>query len=287
MKIAYAALLGLLGTASPAFAADPLPPVAAPAEHSAAADTAKIRLHHLNRLTERLTTPAETLHAHCRFESDIATKPPAKKVVLTFDDGPEPGQTELILEALAKYDIPGTFFLIGSKAAEHPELVEKIQASGRHVIGNHSWTHPNFHEIPVADQASEISRTDALLAARTGQRKLFRYPYGNSSCESNAQLHSDGYAIVGWHIDSCDWAFDKNGSIEAKEAISCGVLAQNRDNFVEHVLSSVRAHDGGIVLMHEIHPKTIRQLAEIIEKIHADGFAFTAITDPDFQPSLR
>lgn len=256
-------------------------------DHSHEADTAKIRLHHLNRLNEKLQATPETIKERCRYESDIATKPPAKKVALTFDDGPEPGQTEFILEVLARHHIPATFFLIGRKAEEHPDLVEKIRASGFHAVGNHSWSHPNFHDIPVDQQSAEIRKTDGLLAKALSPRKLFRYPYGNSSCEANSLLHDDGYALAGWHVDSCDWAFDKTGSVDAKEALSCGVLPQNRDNFVEHLVSSVRAHNGGIVLLHEIHPKTLRQLNDVIDRIKAEGFTFTAITDPDYQSSLR
>jgi len=116
---------------------------------------------------------------------------------------------------------------------------------------------------------------------------LFRYPYGNSSCETNQPLHSRGYRIVGWHVDSCDRAFDKAGSVDAKEALSCGVLAQNRSNYVDHVVSTVRAHNGGIVLMHEIHPNTIKKLEEIIVRLKQEGFIFGSIEDPDISPSLR
>jgi len=254
--------------------------------HSLEAETAAIRKHHLSRLNERLAIDPLVLHQTCRYESEISTAPPSKRVVLSFDDGPDPHQTEYILEILKKHDIGGTFFLIGEKAKLHPTLVAKIQEGGRHTIGNHSWDHPNFHEISVDQQASEVLRYEEEPA--TGPVKLlFRYPYGNSSCETNALLHSRGYRIVGWHVDSCDWAFDKSGSVDAKEAFACGVLAQNKNNYIEHVVSSVRAHNGGVVLMHEIHPNTIRMLEEIIVRLKQDGFVFGTIEDVNFAPSLR
>ena len=254
--------------------------------HSLEEETATIRKHHLKRLDNRLNVEAAVLHQTCKYESEISTVPPARRVVLSFDDGPDPVQTEYILEILKKHNIGGTFFLIGEKAKSHPALVDKILADGHHTIGNHSWDHPNFHDITPAQQAEEVLKFQE--APSVGPSKLlFRYPYGNSSCDTNDLLHGRGYRIVGWHVDSCDWAFDKAGSVDAREALSCGVLAQNRDNFVEHVVSTVRAHKGGIVLMHEIHPNTIKKLDEIIVRLKEEGFVFGSIEDMDFVPSLR
>lgn len=249
-------------------------------------ESAKIRELHLKRLDDRLNIDPKILEEHCRYESDISTAPPAKRVVLTFDDGPEPGQTELILDTLKKYNIHAAFFMIGIKMQSHPELVEKVQAAGNLVIGNHSWSHPSFHDISAPEQVVEIAKAEEVFKGRLTP-KLFRYPYGNSSCEANDYLHTHGYRIVGWHVDSCDWAYEKTGEVDVKEALSCGVLPQYRGDFVGHVVSAVRAHNGGIVLMHEIHPNTLKKLDEIIAALLADGFVFAAIDDPDFQSSLR
>jgi peptidoglycan/xylan/chitin deacetylase (PgdA/CDA1 family) len=256
-----------------------------PAGHSLETEAATIRQHHLNRLHERLTTDPGVLKEFCRYESEISTHPPAKKVVLTFDDGPQPGQTEFILATLKKYGIRAAFFLIGKKAHQYPDLVADIRAAGHHIAGSHSWDHPNFHDISVSDQAGEVLQNEALLADQGF--KLFRYPYGNSTCDTNALLHARGYRIVGWHIDSCDWAFDRDGSVDAKEALSCGVLAQNRADYVGHVVSAVRGHNGGIILFHEIHPNTLKRLEDIIRQLLQEGFVFGAIDDADFASSLR
>lgn len=254
--------------------------------HSHEEETAKIRKHHLKRLDDRLTIEPEILKQGCKYESDISTKPPVKRVALTFDDGPEPGQTEFILEVLKKHNITAAFFMIGQKAHEHPELVEKVRAANHQIIGNHSWNHPNFHDISTSAQADQVLRTELALA-KDLDPKLFRYPYGNSSCETNKLVRARGYKIVGWHIDSCDWAFDKTGSVDIKEAISCGVLSQYHHDYVGHVVSVARARNGGIILMHEIHPNTIKKLDEIIMQLQAEGFTFGSILDEDFQQSLR
>jgi peptidoglycan-N-acetylglucosamine deacetylase len=254
--------------------------------HSREEETASIRKHHLKRLNDRLTIEPRILQQNCKYESDIQTRPPKKRVALTFDDGPEPGQTEHILEVLKKYDISAAFFMIGQKVQQHPELVAKVREAGHQIIGNHSWDHPNFHDIGAKEQAEEVLRNESLLA-KDLQPKLFRYPYGNSTCETNELVRSRGYKIVGWHIDSCDWAFEKTGSVDIKEAISCGVLPHDYNDYVGHVISATRARNGGIILMHEIHPNTIKKLEEIITLLQAEGFSFGTILEDDFQQSMR
>ncbi|WP_319239268.1 polysaccharide deacetylase family protein [uncultured Propionivibrio sp.] len=285
--VAALAFWALLACAAlPSLAAPPDASTTAAPRHTREEETAVIREHHFRRLDTRLATEPAILRQTCRYESEISTPPPPGRVALSFDDGPEPGQTDYILDILARQGISGTFFLIGEKSSAHPELTARILASGKHTVGNHSWSHPNFHAIPPEQQREEILRYEEP-ASPGPVKRLFRYPYGNSSCEANELLHARGYRIVGWHIDSCDWAFDRNGSIDPKEAISCGVLAQNRHNYVEHVVSTVRAHRGGIVLMHEIHPNTLARLEEIIVRLKEEGFLFGAIEDPEFLPSLR
>jgi peptidoglycan/xylan/chitin deacetylase (PgdA/CDA1 family) len=246
-----------------------------------------IRDHHLNRLNDKLNVEPAVLEQSCRYESEISTAPPPMRVALTFDDGPSPEGTELILALLKKYNIPAAFFMIGEKVKKYPELVAKVRAANQQVIGNHSWDHPNFHDISVGQQSSEVLRDEQEIPEELAVARFFRYPYGNASCATNELVHARGYKIVGWHIDSCDWAFDKTGSVDAREAISCGVLPQYRSDYVGHVVSAARARKGGIILMHEIHPNTLKKLEQIIVAMQAEGFVFGAVTDADFQSSLR
>jgi peptidoglycan/xylan/chitin deacetylase (PgdA/CDA1 family) len=255
-------------------------------QHSREEETANIRKHHLKRLNDRLTIEPKILQQSCKYESDIQTRPPKKRVAFTFDDGPEPGQTEHILAILKKYDISAAFFMIGQKVQQHPELVAEVRESGHQIIGNHSWDHPNFHDISAAEQTEQVLQNETILIKEL-QPKLFRYPYGNSTCETNEYVRARGYKIVGWHIDSCDWAFEKTGSVDIKEAISCGVLPHDYNDYVGHVVSATRARNGGIILMHEIHPNTIKKLEEIITQLKAEGFSFGTILDEDFQQSMR
>lgn len=245
-----------------------------------------IRLHRFNHLQDKSEANQDALKDQCRYESEVSTAPPKGKVILSFDDGPNPQQTPYILDILAKHNVPGSFFLVGHRVKQHPNLVEKILATRTHVIGNHSWDHPNFHEISSEEQIDEVLKTKEILPSPIGQL-FFRYPYGNSTCDANKFIRQQGYKIVGWHIDSCDWAFDSHGFVDSKEALSCGVLPQNTHNFVNHVVSSIRAHNGGILLMHEIHPSTVRQLEEIVIQLKNSGFIFTTVEDSAFSPVMR
>lgn len=285
LATAFATLAAASAHAQPAQVPPLVPAAAAPASapHNHAAETRAIRAR---SLAEKVNLPPQELKQSCRFESDITTPPPAGLVSLSFDDGPEPAATPAILALLDKYQVPATFFLIAAKAQRHPELVAMVRAHPLALVGNHSWSHPNFHDIAPARQDTELQRSDSALAAIEAP-KLFRYPYGNASCEANAALQRLGYRIVGWHVDSCDWAFDKTGSIDAHEAKMCGVDKADREHFVDHVVNAVKARHGGIVLMHEIHPNTLAKLDTLIARLLAEGFRFAPLTDAAFQPSLR
>ena len=287
-----AAVVALVAGLSPSARAQEAAASAPAASASAAAAHARshaetMRHTHLVRLQEHLEKPEEDLHRTCRFESDIATLPPEGVVALTFDDGPEPGHTEEILAVLARHQVPATFFLIAEKVKAHPELAAQERALPGAVIGNHSWSHPNFHDIPVDEQTSEVDRADALLHADLGATPLFRYPYGNSSCDTNERVHTMGYRIVGWHVDSCDWGFDGAKGLTAAEALSCGVLPAYRQDFLGHVVASVRAHRGGVVLMHETQHISVDNLDALIVKLQAEGYRFSTPAAPEYAASLR
>ncbi|HEY8973109.1 MAG TPA: hypothetical protein VIN75_02750, partial [Burkholderiaceae bacterium] len=109
----------------------------------------------------------------------------------------------------------------------------------------------------------------------------------NSTCETNERVRTLGYRIVGWHVDSCDWGYDGPSGLTAAEALSCGVLAPYRHDFVGHVVASVRAHRGGIVLMHETQHISVDNLDTLITKLETEGYRFSTPVAPEFATSLR
>ena len=84
------------------------------------------------------------------------------QVALTFDDGPDPEVTPRILDALAQADAHATFFVIGNKAAQYPDILERMRQEG-HEIGNHSWNHPELGDLSYRELKREFEQTDAVI----------------------------------------------------------------------------------------------------------------------------
>lgn len=227
----------------------------------------------------------ELAAASCKYASQISLAPPAKTVVLTFDDGPTEDLTPEVLAILAKYQIKATFFLKGDHASIHPEVVKAIKTGG-HTVGNHSWDHPDFHKLSETDQTNEVVTNDDLLKPFMTPLKLFRYPYGNSTCFTNNLVKQKlGYnGIIGWHVDTCDWAYAAgNGSVTPNQARICEVAPQNISNYVGHVLAEVKRMGGGVILMHDVHVNTVANLEKIIQALIQDGYKFANLDNPNWK----
>lgn len=120
-----------------------------------------------------------------------------KTIYLTFDDGPESGITEFVLEELAKYSFKATFFCRGDNAEIHPQLIKQIIEQG-HVIGNHTYSHINSFSTQNLDYISDVQRADSILHTR-----LFRPPWGCLTLKDFLSLRKK-YRIVYWSLISGD-----------------------------------------------------------------------------------
>ncbi len=96
---------------------------------------------------------------------------PQDQVRLTFDDGPYPAVTPTVLDILDRYGIPATFMLVGTFAAAHPDLVRRLVDRG-HVIGNHSWTHPDLSTLEPAQVRDELHRTHDVHVTAARSRRV-------------------------------------------------------------------------------------------------------------------
>lgn len=132
----------------------------------------------------------------------VSVRTQAQAIALTFDDGPDPATTPVLLDLLARHGARATFFLIGARAARHPELVARIAAEG-HEIGNHSWDHPSLPALDAAGQAGQISRTAAVLAPHGG--RLMRPPYGDQTLRTHRIARRLGFRVVLWSVNGGDW----------------------------------------------------------------------------------
>src|SRR5580658_2977513 len=201
------------------------------------------------------------------------------KVVLTFDDGPDPNWTPKILDVLKSKNAPATFFLIGIQTDKFSGLAERIYNEG-HTIGNHTFTHPDVSNISSTYMKVELNLTERLFASLVGVRAmLLRPPYAIDEEPDTAdqvrplEIAQDlGYTTVGNRIDPNDWS-DKPRRRTAEE-ITASVLAH---------LPPCGPNDlrcGNIVLLHDgggNRAETVRALPMIIEGIRARGLEIAPV----------
>jgi peptidoglycan/xylan/chitin deacetylase (PgdA/CDA1 family) len=133
------------------------------------------------------------------------------EVVLTFDDGPWPGTTPLVMAALAHECVRATFFLIGRSASEHPDLVRRIAAGG-HSIGHHTWRHPSLKRMTLSAAIAEIDHGIAAdetalhgVATRIPSTPFFRFPGFESTPATLELLQSRGIVVFGADLWASDW----------------------------------------------------------------------------------
>lgn len=125
---------------------------------------------------------------------------------LTFDDGPNPAWTPQLLDVLASYDVRATFFMVGKFAQAAPALVRRVAMSG-HLIGNHSWSHPNLAVAAPTRVHQELARTKETLEQITGvQVKYFRPPFGGRRPAVFRAASSLGMTPVLWNAMAFDWS---------------------------------------------------------------------------------
>lgn len=207
-----------------------------------------------------------------------------KKIVLTFDDGPDPTWTPQILDILKQYHVPACFFVVGKQAEENPGLVRREYAEG-HEIGNHSWSHPDMFRLSPALQRLQLDVTQRVIQAITGHSTtLFRPPYGGDvepqtgrEVEPMELAVQRGYITVGEKNDPQDWRlYEYRAGTEAQDF--------SRPRSYEEIVQSVVVNrdEGSIVLLHDAggdRSRTIAALPEIITKLRALGYTFTTVSD--------
>ena len=186
------------------------------------------------------------------------------KIAITFDDGPDDVYTPQVLDVLKAYNVPATFFLIGQEVDKHPHVAGRIAAEG-HLIGSHSWSHPDFRRLTGYDMTLEMKRTQDALVRATGLRPyLMRPPYGAVNTEVLNQLVGMDYYVVNWSVDSVDWR------------------DQEVDPILVNTLKDVR--EGAILLFHSAGGGSCRQatvdaLPELIETLRMQGYTFVTVDE--------
>ncbi|MFF2480808.1 polysaccharide deacetylase family protein [Paenibacillus sp. NPDC058071] len=128
-----------------------------------------------------------------------------KRIALTFDDAPDPRFTPAILDILSQHKVCATFFVVGNRAAAHPDLIRRMVREG-HVVGNHSYNHAVLPKLSEQAFRKQILKTDAIIKRITGYRPRFiRPPYGEVAASQVAWTRKNGFIVVNWDVDSVDW----------------------------------------------------------------------------------
>ncbi len=178
-----------------------------------------------------------------------------KKIWLTFDDGPHPKNTDVVLSTLDKLKIKATFFVVGENAKKLATVVKRVFDAG-HRIGNHSFTHPDLTKLTAARVREEIQKTEDLILPYLGTEKLFRPPYGAHNAMVDGVIKQLGYRSIFWTVDTLDW----DAKYQPKK-------------WIEHGLEQIKSRDDCRVLNHDIHKTTSDNLGTFIEQINKIGNA--------------
>lgn len=183
-----------------------------------------------------------------------------KIVALTFDDGPYPLYTPLLLDTLSRYNVKATFFVIGKDCENYPELLKRISDAG-HEIGNHSYSHARFCALGTSQIEEELGKANRIIAKITGKYPfLVRPPGGQYDMALLKLIQSFGYTLVLYSNNPGDW--------------------RKTDDLL-YFYNWIFSHNlrGGIILMHSGQMQTIRFLPSVIKEFKRKGYRFVTVSE--------
>ena len=180
----------------------------------------------------------------------------AKKIALTFDDGPHPRYTEQLLDGLKERNVVATFFVTGENAQNYPNIIRREQEEG-HLIGNHTYSHIQLTSGNRETFREELVKTNEILENITGEKVSFvRPPYG--SWDKSFEKELNMFPVL-WNIDPLDWCSHNAECIAAKVVEKAG--------------------DGDIILMHDYYDTSVTAALEVVDVLQKRGFQFVTVEE--------
>lgn len=184
-------------------------------------------------------------------------------VYLTFDDGPVAKITVPILDILKEYNVPATFFTLGSYGEKNQEILKRESDEG-HTVANHSWSHKKEIFSSLTKFKNEVESTNEVIKNATGKDvKFIRIPYGTKINSSYKEyLTSLGMECISWNCESYDSRTPK----------------RTADQLLDGVKSTSKGKKEVIVIMHDTYGKeeTVKALPSIIEYFQELNYEFKA-----------
>ena len=178
-------------------------------------------------------------------------------VTFTFDDGPHPDTTPAVLDALVKYDVPATFFIVTRRLLKHGEkgraILQRTLESG-FLVASHSVSHRNLRRASPETLAAEIDQSVRTLAKAANRPiGLFRAPFGAIDARGRGWLKKRGLTEAFWSIDTRDW--------QAKDA----------DRLRSSIFKMIVDQQGGVVLLHDVKQITAEIIASVLDDLEAEN----------------
>ncbi|MFD2628644.1 delta-lactam-biosynthetic de-N-acetylase [Oceanobacillus kapialis] len=198
-----------------------------------------------------------------KYGAYYADKSGEKNVYLTFDNGYEEGYTDDILDVLKKKEVPATFFVTGHYVESEPDLVKRMVDEG-HIIGNHSYHHPDFSVISKESMKKELEDLEKAVAEVSEQDdlKYLRPPRGIFNEQTLDWSYELGYLHIFWSLAFIDWETSKQKGWE---------YAFNQ------IMDQI--HPGAIILLHTVSSDNAQALERLITELHKQGYAFKSLDD--------
>lgn len=190
------------------------------------------------------------LKSKCKIEDQ-------NTIALTFDDGPHPQYTPDLLDVLKELDVKATFFVIGYKAEQYPEIIKRIVGEG-HTLGHHSYCHKNnFAWLSTQKVKEEIQKTIDLLESISGKKSIyFRPPFGVTNPNIARAVKELKLTSVGWSLRSYDTTYTP-------------------DMVINKIRKKVKS--GDIILLHDHLSTTSQTVTTIVEECKKEGLILSCL----------
>ncbi|MBE6807391.1 MAG: hypothetical protein E7527_05220 [Ruminococcaceae bacterium] len=183
-----------------------------------------------------------------------------KLVALTFDDGPGP-YTERLLDAMKKRGVKATFFVLGQRVDKYGDLIKRMEKEG-HVVGSHSYDHPNLTKLSYAKVRDNMEKTAKKIEKLIGHKpEIMRCPGGSCNDTVKKYAKEAGIPIAFWGVDTRDWE-----SRNVKKILS---VSFGKDGI----------KDGSIVLMHDIYETTVDASIQMMDRLLKEGYVFVTMPE--------